>query len=102
MSISKFNTFNGLRLTFERILNGINKNEIPILFGENSKLVVESIEYSTSNKKFITHIKVVTTNINEGVEAYTSGGVEVLTQKAWDFLSLRFGLVVVGRIDISA
>lgn len=94
--------FTSLKLTFEKILNGFNKNEIPLLFGENSKLVVESIEFSTSQKKFIAHIKVLTTNINEGVEAYTAGGVDVLAQKAWDFMSIRFGLVVVGRIDLAS
>ena len=90
-----------LKLTFEKILNGFNKNEIPILFGENSRLDVESLEYSTTQKQFVAHIKVLTTNINEGVEAYTAGGLDVLAQKAWNFMSIRFGLVVVGRIDIT-
>jgi hypothetical protein len=92
--------FQRLKLTYERILNGINKDEISVLFGVGSKLVVESLEYSQTNKKFIAHIKVITTNINEGVEAYTSGGIEVLAENAWKFLSIRSGLIVVGGIDV--
>ena len=48
-----------MKKAFEVLVNNLKKDEKNLLFGENSKIVVNNLRYSTNSKKFFLDCKVL-------------------------------------------
>jgi hypothetical protein len=46
----------------EHLINVIQKEDLELMFGAGSKVMIESVIYSTNSKKIVIHTKVIATN----------------------------------------
>ena len=83
----------------EIILNRVLKEYKDLLYGENSKILVERVEWVLSKKSYIINIKILTNNIEESVEAHPDG-INYLVSVGWPILGRKSNTIVVSSIDI--
>lgn len=63
------------------------------LFGEGSKIKVESLKYLTTKKCFYVVVNLEPTDVEATAEAYPVG-VEFLVDEAWRFLGVKGDLII--------
>lgn len=87
-----------MKLYYEKYLNRIYKKDIDLLFGENSKIVITELEYSTGIKQIRVSAKLVPTNYDFAIEIFPEG-LEMVIQESWKFMGIDLDLMLTSSID---
>jgi hypothetical protein len=88
-----------MKQMLEHLLNQIQREELELLFGEGSKIKIDSVSYSTNNKNYVIHSTVFVNNIEESVESFPDG-LDFLISEGWKYTGLDDKITIVNRIDI--
>ena len=74
-------------------------DEKNLLFGENSKIVVNNLRYSTNSKKFFLDCKVLVKDPELLKEAYPDG-LNYLIEKSWSMMGFEQQLDIISSFDV--
>jgi len=88
-----------MKQMLEHLLNQIQREDLQLLFGEGSKIKIDSVSYSTNNKNYVIHSTVFVKNVEESVEAFPDG-LDFLINESWKYTGLDGKITIVNRIDI--
>ena len=88
-----------MKLMLEHLINKIHKEELELLFGSNSKIVIDSIDYSTNNKSICIHTTLYSNEIEDSIQSFPDG-VDYLIQESWKYIGIKENLTIVKKIDI--
>jgi hypothetical protein len=91
--------FINMKKCFEFFINHILRNEIDLLFGVDSVIVVNFIKYSTNNKSFTVDCKLLTTDPDLCVESFPVG-MEHLVLEGWKYMGYKENINLTSSIDI--
>lgn len=83
---------------YERYLNKLYQRDIAILFGENSKIIIDDIGYSTNLKQVHMSAKLIPTNMDFAVEIFPEG-LEMIIQESWKFTGIESDIILTSSID---
>jgi hypothetical protein len=83
----------------QNIVNTINLEEIELLFGKESKIVVNSILYSTNNKTYVIDVTIFVSDIENSVEAFPDS-LDLFLQKSWEFILYGKKPIIISKMDI--
>jgi hypothetical protein len=72
---------------YESYLNKLYKKDIDTLFGENSKIIITEISYSTNIKKIHISANLIPSNHEFAVEVFPEG-LEILIMESWKFMGI--------------
>lgn len=83
----------------EFLINKRQKQELELMFGVGSKVVIESIGYSTNTKKYIIHTKVVATNIDDSIDIFPTG-LNMLIEESWKYTGFKDEITLINSLDV--
>jgi hypothetical protein len=84
----------------ELILNKVLKEQKDLLYGNDSKIVVDRLDWSDNKKSFLINITIFTSNIEESVEAHPDG-INYLVDCGWPILGRRGKKIVISSLDVN-
>lgn len=100
MKIPDFNViFTNMKEPFEFFINNVLKEEVELLFGEGSVIIVNFIKYSTNNKSFTIDCKLLTTDPQTCVETYPVG-LDLLVTESWKYMGISENINLTSTIDL--
>ena len=91
--------FINMKKPFEFFINNVLKDDLELLFGEGSEIVVNFIRYSTNNKSFTVDCKLLTTDPELCVESFPVG-MEHLVLESWKYMGINENIYITSTIDI--
>lgn len=83
----------------ERIINKGFRNEMNILFGENSKVIIKRMDYITNDNSVSIHASLFVTDIEKSMEVYPDG-LKMLIQDGWKLFCLESPMHITTSIDV--
>jgi hypothetical protein len=83
----------------ERLVNHIERENIKLMFGEGSKIQIDSIGYSTNTKKFVIHTKVLATEIDDSIDVFPTG-VNIIIEESWKLFAISGGIDIISSLDL--
>lgn len=83
----------------ELILNNVLKEQKNLLYGENSKIIVERVDWVITKKSHIINLKILTEKIEESFEVHPDG-INYLVSMGWPILGRNTNTIVVSSIDV--
>jgi hypothetical protein len=83
----------------QKMINLPLKGELTSMFGSGSTLHVDRLDYISSKKSNMVHVRLFITDVESGMEFYPDG-VDVLIKKAWKILSNSDKIIVVSSVDV--
>jgi len=84
----------------ELVLNKALKEHKDLLFGENSTIVVERVDWVLSKKSHIVSVKILTDEVEKSFESHPDG-INFLMRECWTALGRVTDVIVVSSIDIN-
>jgi hypothetical protein len=81
------------------ILNKVLKEQKDILYGSNSEIVVNDVNWIRSKKTYMVTITIYADNIEESVESH-SGGIEYMMDFGWPILGKDCKPIIVSSLDV--
>ena len=69
------------------------------MFGVGSKVIIESITYSTNAKKYVIHTKVIATNIDDSIDIFPTG-LNMLIEESWKYTGVNDKITIVNSLDV--
>ena len=91
--------FNNMKKAFEFFINIVLKDDLELLFGVGSVIVVNFIRYSTNNKCFTVDCKLLTTDPELCVESFPVG-MEHLVLEGWKYMGKKENINLTSTIDV--
>ena len=91
--------FNNMKKAFEFFINNVLRDDLDLLFGIDSTIVVNFIRYSTNNKCFTVDCKLLTTDPEMCVETYPVG-LESLVLESWKYMGYKENINLTSSIDL--
>lgn len=88
-----------MKRMLEHLINVIQKEDLELMFGAGSKVMIESVIYSTNNKKIVIHTKVIATNIDDSVDIFPTG-LNMLVNEGWKYMGYNEELTLVNTLDV--
>jgi hypothetical protein len=88
-----------MKKPFEFFINNVLKDDLELLFGEGSVIVVNFIRYSTNNKSFTVDCKLLTTDPELCVESFPVG-MEHLVLESWSYMGYSENINLTSTIDL--
>jgi hypothetical protein len=88
-----------MKKCFEFFINHILRNEIDLLFGTDSVIVVNFIKYSTNNKSFTIDCKLLTTDPELCKESFPDG-MNLLVIEGWKYMGYKENINLTSSIDL--
>jgi hypothetical protein len=88
-----------MKKCFEFFINHILRNEIDLLFGTDSVIVVNFIKYSTNNKSFTIDCKLLTTDPELCKESFPDG-MNLLVMESWKYMGYKENINLTSTIDL--
>lgn len=88
-----------MKRMLEHLINVIQKEDLELMFGVGSKVVIESVTYSTNTKKIIVHSKVLATNIDDSIVVFPTG-LNMLVNEGWKYMGYKEELTLVNSLDV--
>lgn len=82
---------------YEKYLNKLYQKDIGILFGENSKIIIDDLNYSSNMKKIYMSAKLIPTNLEFAVEIFPEG-LEMIIQESWKFTGIESDIILTSSI----
>ena len=83
----------------QKMINLPLRGELTSMFGSGSTLHVDRLDYISSKRCNMVHVRLYMTDVESGMEFYPDG-VEVLIKKAWKILSNSDKIIVVSSVDV--
>jgi len=83
---------------YEKYLNKLYQKDITILFGENSKIIIDNLGYSTNLKQVHMSAKLIPTNMDFAIEIFPEG-LEMIIQESWKFTGIESDIVLTSSIE---
>lgn len=83
---------------YEKYLNRLYKKDIDLLFGEDSKISITELSYSTSLKQISVSAKLIPTNYDFAIEIFPEG-LEMIIQESWKFTGIELDLMLTSSIE---
>lgn len=83
---------------YERYLNKLYQKDIDILFGENSKIIIDDLGYSSNLKQIHMSAKLIPTNVDFAVEIFPDG-LEMIIQESWKFTGIESDIVLTSSME---
>ena len=83
---------------YEKYLNRLYKKDIDLLFGEDSKISITELSYSTSLKQIRVSAKLIPTNYDFAIEIFPEG-LEMIIQESWKFTGIELDLMLTSSIE---
>ena len=75
------------------------RGELNSMFGPGSTLHVDRLDYISSKKSHMVHVRLFITEVESGMEFYPDG-LEVLIKKAWKILSQSGKIIIISSVDV--
>ena len=91
--------FINMKKPFEFFINNVLKDDLELLFGEGSEIVVNFIRYSTNNKSFTVDCKLLTTDPELCRETFPDG-MNHLSYESWKYMGINENIYITSTIDI--
>lgn len=91
--------FNNMKNPFEFLINTVLKDDLELLFGPGSKVVVNFIRYSTNNKCFTVDCKLLIGD-PELCDEHYQDGINHLIIESWKFMGFEEGINLTTTIDL--
>ena len=91
--------FNNMKKAFEFFINNVLRDDLDLLFGLDSVIVVNFIRYSTNNKCFTIDCKLLTTNPELCIESFPNG-LEHLVIESWKYMGYKENINLTSSIDL--
>lgn len=88
-----------MKRMLEHLINVIQKEDMELMFGRGSKVVVETVTYSTNAKKYVVHAKVYATEIDESIDVFPTG-LNMLINEGWKYTGLKDQIAMVNSLDV--
>lgn len=88
-----------MKKMLEHLINVVQKKELELLFGKDSKVIVESISYSTNNKSYVIHTKVFATNIDDYQDIFPTG-LNMLVEESWKYTGINEKITTINSLDV--
>jgi hypothetical protein len=88
-----------MKRMLEHLINVIQKEEMELMFGKGSKIVVESISYSTNAKSYVVHSKVFATEVNDSVDIFPTG-LNMLIDEGWKYTGVSNDVTKINTLDV--
>jgi hypothetical protein len=88
-----------MRKMLEHLINVTQKDEMELMFGKGSKIVIESISYSTNAKSYVIHSKVFATEIDVSVDVFPTG-LNMLIDEGWKYSGINNDITKVNTLDV--
>lgn len=83
----------------QKMINLPLRGELTSMFGPGSTLHVDRLDYISSKKCNMVHVRLFITDVEVGMEFYPDG-IEVLIKKAWKILSNNDKIIVISSVDV--
>ena len=88
-----------MKKAFEFFINIVLKDDLDLLFGVDSQIVVNFIKYSTNNKSFTVDCKLLTTDPELCKESFPDG-LNHLVIESWKYMGYKENINVTSTIDL--
>ena len=88
-----------MKRSFEKVINHLNEPEKTLLFGEDSKIKVNNIFYSTNKKKYVIDCKLFLDDPKLLTNAYPDG-LYYLISDSWKLMGFNDGVEVISAGDL--
>ena len=88
-----------MKRMLEHLINVIQKEDLELMFGKGSKVVVESVTYSTNTKKIVIHSKVFATDVDDSIDIFPTG-LNMLVNEGWKYMGYNEELTLVNSLDV--
>ena len=75
------------------------RGELNSMFGPGSTLHVDRLDYISSKKSHMVHVRLFITEVESGMEFYPDG-LDVLIKKAWKILSQNGTIIIISSVDV--
>jgi hypothetical protein len=83
----------------QKMINMPLRGELTSMFGSGSTLHVDRLDYISSKKCHMVHVRLFLTDVESGMEIFPDG-VELLIKKAWKILTQSNKIIVVSSVDV--
>ena len=84
---------------FEVLLNKALREYREVLYGYDSDIIVEKIEWIKSKKSYLITIKILTSKIEESLEIHPDG-INTMVDLAWSVIGYKNKIIVISSLDI--
>ena len=88
-----------MKRMLEHLINVIQKEDLELMFGKGSKVVIESVTYSTNTKKIVIHSKVLATDVDDSIDIFPTG-LNMLVNEGWKYTGYNEELTLVNTLDV--
>jgi hypothetical protein len=83
----------------QKMINLPLRGELNSMFGPGSTLHVDRLDYISSKKSHMVHVRLFITEVESGMEFYPDG-LDVLIKKAWKILSQNGTIIIISSVDV--
>jgi hypothetical protein len=83
----------------QKMINLPLRGELNSMFGPGSTLHVDRLDYISSKKSHMVHVRLFITEVESGMEFYPDG-LDVLIKKAWKILSQNGKIIIISSVDV--
>ena len=83
----------------EHLINVVQKDDVELMFGIGSKVIIEGISYSTNSKTYVIHTKVMATNIDDSLDIFPTG-LNMLITEGWKYTGIDSEITMINSIDV--
>ena len=91
--------FSNMKKAFEFFINNVLRDDLDLLFGIDSTIVVNFIRYSTNNKCFTVDCKLLTTDPELCKESFPDG-LNHLVIESWKYMGRKENINLTSSIDL--
>lgn len=88
-----------MKKAFEFFINNVLKDELELLFGSGSVIIVNFIRYSTNNKCFTIDCKLLTSDPELCIETFPVG-LDHLVLESWKYMGRKENINLTSSIDL--
>jgi len=88
-----------MKRMLEHLINVIQREDLELMFGKGSKVVVESVTYSTNTKKIVIHSKVLATDVDDSIDIFPTG-LNMLVNEGWKYMGYNEELTLINSLDV--
>ena len=89
-----------MKRCIEILLNKVFNQDLELLFGKGSYVIVNYCKYSTNNLSFVVDCKVLVSDIDLSKDVYPDG-LTLLVEESWKFIGFNEKISVITSIDIT-
>lgn len=82
------------------LFNRFRKDDFALMFGNNSKIKINSFDYSTQKKSYIVDVTLICGECDEqNIKDFYPDGLELIVNDSWDFISPDVPLILLHGVS---